>query len=144
MAVFLQNDGIVVRTDVHKAHLVQFALRHRRTRLTFKQQQRVVAQLHDVKAGTYHLQAAEIPLLLATDAQLARLVEHQFTRHLAVCLLKVLYITYYVTALMHVQQHWVTLVLLHVQATRQHTRTVRVQTVIRDSHTSLFHFLQLC
>ena len=138
LAVFLQHDGIVIGSDVHKADLKQFALGDGGAGLPLHQQLGVFACFQDVKPCAHHLQTAELVLFLAANGEFGGFVKHQLAGHLAVLHLQVFYIAYHVAALVHVQQHRVALVLLHVHACRQHPCAVAVQAVVGYSYSFSF------
>ena len=129
-AVPFQDDGIVIGSYVHQRHLEQLALRHRRPGLSLHEVFLCVAQFQDVYPGTDHAQTAELVLPFAPLRQFAGLVKDQLAGHFAVLGLQVFHIADYVAALVHVKQHGIPAVLLHVHACGQHTGAVAVQAVV--------------
>ena len=93
-----------------------------------------LAQLQDVNAHAHHFQRAELPLLFATSAQLGRLVEHQFAGNFLSFDLQVFHQTDNLTALVHVQQYGVAVVLFDIHSGCQDTRTIAVQALVADSY----------
>ena len=133
-SVFFEHEGIVVGPDVHDRYLEQFAFDDGRAGLSHDQVFAVLAHLYDVEPGADHFQAPEFELALAAFAQFGHLVKDQLSGHFVVFYPYVLYVAYDTSPLVHIQQHGVAHILLHVHTGRQYPGAIAVQAVVRYTH----------
>lgn len=129
-SVFHQHDSIIVRTDINHRHLIKAALGYCGAGLSLHKLSGLFAQFQNVNAGTHHAEAAEFELFLAPSGEFRGFVKYRFPGNLPVLNLQVFDVTDYIATLVHVKQHGVTAVLLHVHARGQHAASVTVQAVV--------------
>lgn len=130
----MQPDRIVIGSDVDERHLDKARLRHCRVALPRHDKFSGLACLDYLEADTHHAERAEVPLLLALDRKLGGLVKGKLAGYLSVLFLYVLYKPDCLSAVVHVKEYGVTLVLGDVHTFGEDAVPVAVERVVSQSY----------
>ncbi len=139
LSVMAHDDGIVIGTDIDNGGLEDPTLRYGRSGLSGHKMLRILAQLNHIDTDADHPEGAYLPLFFTLSGQLGRTVEYRLAGDLTVLGFDIFHVADHFSALVHIEQHRVPLILCDVNPRCQHPASVAVETVISHSY-SFSHY----